>query len=541
MANFVTIENDNSKIKLNNLMVIWIFIWFVWILFHFIIVYFFWLVLWSILLVWLFLWLWNIISLLVDIPIWILQNYIKPKKLLLIWAWLLFLVSLIFFKFIFFQDLSALKWGDRILPDFLWEFLNSGLNILLLLVSAILYWLIKEIFDVTTLSYIFNNSTPSEYASLISKYRIHFWWWALIWLIMSWLLLSNSSNIQLSIFIFIIIIIWFIFFILKYFDSVKNTIDISEVKNIKNIKNIKVDLMLSSLWQKASSVVRKITTRNLIELSKKTKLIFLKPKEEVNKKIDIKEISSETIKNFKIFNRILILMPINIVLLWWTSVIIIFWFWDTFVSTFQIEFLNRIIQNNSDTLIIQNSMWLISGYVLLWLIALPAFLLQWFFIEKTKKYWVYSIIIFWTVLSAFSMLFFWIFDNIYLFILFWLLNSVWYAASMPNSQALFWELYSIEYSKKYNVKEVDARFSRAPLRMILNFANVVWVVFWWILVSIFWFKWFFIIFSFFIFWIWIYSIYNFKKFSSLYSPSIEEINDIKEIVDKDKKIDEDFI
>gem|GEM_PF-2855307 len=54
----------------------------------------------------------------------------------------------------------------------------------------------------------------------------------------------------------------------------------------------------------------------MIELSKKTKLIFLKPKEEVNKKIDIKEISSETIKNFKIFNRILILMPINIVLLW---------------------------------------------------------------------------------------------------------------------------------------------------------------------------------------------------------------------------------
>jgi hypothetical protein len=43
-----------------------------------------------------------------------------------------------------------------------------------LFLAAALYGIIKESYDVTTLSYIFNISTPSEYATLISKYNINF-------------------------------------------------------------------------------------------------------------------------------------------------------------------------------------------------------------------------------------------------------------------------------------------------------------------------------------------------------------------------------
>ncbi len=536
MANFVTIENDNSKIKLQNLMFVWIFIWFVWILFHFTVIYFFWLVLDSVLLVWLFLWLRNLISLLVDIPVWIIQNYIRAKKILLIWASLLFLVSLIFFKFIFFQDLSRLTDTSSSIWDLLWEFLNSSLNIILLLLRAIMYWIIKELFDVTTLSYIFNNSTPWEYALLISKYWIHFGWWALIGLVLSWVLLALDIKIAIS--VFVVILFVFIFFILKFFDNSKETI---EVKNIKNIKNVKVDLMLSALWQKASNVVQKITTKNLIELSKKTKLVFLKPNDDKDRKIDVNELYDETVKNFKILKKIMILMPINIVLLWWSMVMLIFWFWDTFVSTFQVEFLNKIIQNNSSTELIKNTGWIISWYVLLGLIALPAFLFQWFFIEKVKKYWVYNIIMFWTLLSWFSMICFWLSESIYAVIFFWVLNSIWYAAAMPNSQSIFWELYSIEYVKKYNLREVSSTFSRAPLRMMLNFANILWVVLGSILIAIFSFNIFFILFWLFILWVFVYSMLNLSTFNLLYQPTVEEVQDIKQIIEKDAKVDEDFV
>jgi hypothetical protein len=58
--------------------------------------------------------------------------------------------------------------------NYLGIFLNSGFNLVLLLLAAMLYGIIKESYDVTTLSYIFNISTPSEYATLISKYNINF-------------------------------------------------------------------------------------------------------------------------------------------------------------------------------------------------------------------------------------------------------------------------------------------------------------------------------------------------------------------------------
>jgi hypothetical protein len=64
-------------------------------------------------------------------------------------------------------------------------FLNSGFNIILLFLAAALYGIIKESYDVTTLSYIFNISTPSEYATLISKYNINFGIGAMLGLVLS--------------------------------------------------------------------------------------------------------------------------------------------------------------------------------------------------------------------------------------------------------------------------------------------------------------------------------------------------------------------
>ena len=103
MVNFVWIENNRKETKLKNLLIVWVLIWFVSIAFHFTVVFFFWLILDSIFLVWLFLAIWNVFSLAFDIPIWVLQKYIKPKTFMIIWSVFMLVACLIFFKFIYLE------------------------------------------------------------------------------------------------------------------------------------------------------------------------------------------------------------------------------------------------------------------------------------------------------------------------------------------------------------------------------------------------------------------------------------------------------
>lgn len=52
------------------------------------------------------------------------------------------------------------------------DFLATGFNFSLLLFVGILYGTIKEIYDITTISYLLNHSDPSEYDSALSKNNI---------------------------------------------------------------------------------------------------------------------------------------------------------------------------------------------------------------------------------------------------------------------------------------------------------------------------------------------------------------------------------
>lgn len=528
MTNFVSIESSDKDIKLKNLYFVWIFIWFIWILFHFTIVFFFWMMLNSVFLVGIFLWIWNLIALLVDIPIWVLQKYIKSKTFLLIASSFMFLVSLIFLKFIYFKWISWLflppnpeeKW---IIIQYSSIFLDSWLNIFLILLAAVCYWIIKESYDVTILSYILNIWTPSEYAWFISKYNIFNWIWSLIWLIISWILLA--INIKIAVIIFVIIIWLFILFLKKYFDNHKETIE------FEKIKTLKIDTLKKNLLEKREELVSKITPQLVVELSKQTKVILLKPIE-IKNSINFDEVLEVTISWFKVFYKIIATIPINFLIIWFLIVILQYWFWDTFVSTFQVEFLEKIIKLNLDSFIIKNTWWIISWYVLLWLIVIPAFALQDFFINLSKKISEFKIIMFWVLLSAWSMFCFWIFNNINISIIAWLINSVWYAASMPLAQSVFSWLYNEEYSKKMNLNQIDSTVSAAPLKIILNLANVVWLILWSLLVWLLNFNWFFIFFSLVLFWFFVYSMLNMKKFSN---NKIDEMSSIKEEVKENLK------
>lgn len=81
-------------------------------------------------------------------------------------------VSVIFLYFIFFSGSDMSISGSLLSTDLLKQFFSSGINILLLFISVILYGIIKELSDVTSLSYIMNNADPSEYSELLSKNNI---------------------------------------------------------------------------------------------------------------------------------------------------------------------------------------------------------------------------------------------------------------------------------------------------------------------------------------------------------------------------------
>lgn len=493
MSNFVTIESEENKIKLNNLYNVGIFVGFAWIVFHFTIIFFFGLELQSILLVGLFLWIGNFIALILDIPIWVLQKYIQPKIFLTLGTIFMILVSIIFIKFVYFHGISALLpeggGGVEKTISYLWEFLNHSFNIILLLLSACLYGIIKESFDVTIIGYIFNNSTPGEYASILSKYNIYNGGWSMLWLLFSGILLA--MNIKIAIIVFIIILIAFLWFIIKYFDNKIETID------FEKIKTIKLDVLKNDLLSKKEEFIGKINTKNLIELSRQSKIILLKPIE-VRKNIDIKEIYNFSLSGFETFYKILVQVPRNIIILWFLTLIVQFWFWDTFVATFLVEFLEKVMSFNSDQYIISQTRGMITWYVLLGVLVIPAFLFQQFFINKSKKYWVFKTILFGNLISGISLICFWLFDSIILVILFWILNSIGYAATMPLAQAHFSWIYNEEYAKKFNLKEIDTTISAAPLKIVINTANVIWLLLWALLVKIFGFNLFFIIFGLFL-------------------------------------------
>lgn len=166
-VNFVSTESSFDETRRKNFFTYGFIASFVWMCFHFTLVFFFGLKLESALLVGIFLGLGNFIAFLADSPVGVLQKYILPKKLFITSAVFMLLVSLIFLYFIFSSSLI-----DPNSDSLITHFLSSGINILLLFVSVALYGIIKELSDVTSLSYIMNNADPSEYADLLSRNNI---------------------------------------------------------------------------------------------------------------------------------------------------------------------------------------------------------------------------------------------------------------------------------------------------------------------------------------------------------------------------------
>lgn len=482
MSNFVSVENYLDDIRRKNFFWYWTISSFVWMCFHFTLIFFFLLQLKSPILVWFFLGFGNLVAFVIDSPIWVLQKYFSAKKLFITSAVLMLVVSLIFLYFMFSTWNNTLNVSPQELLDFskqaFTRFFSSLTNMILLVISVILYWVIKELSDVTSLSYIMNNADPSEYAELLSKNNIFSWIGSLIWLLSSWVILAFNPFLALSIIIWIIAI--FIYFISKYFDNSKDIFKLSvNFSDIKKLKVISPRESIESVKQYAVTTMQKTDFSNV---AKNMKFIFLKPLE-IKKFVNWTEIYETTKKDIESFYIILFKPPYSYKLIIFASVLTLFWFWDTFVISFLIDYLDKIIWNSYEELSKLYLWAIMTSYLFIWIIAIPAYWTQNIFIKLSKKIGALPIMFFWVVLSWISIFFLWLVGSFIPVLILWFLNSFWYAAAMPISQWEFSDSYNQVYAGKKNLSEIDSNASSAPLKMLLNLANVIWLVLWWIIVS----------------------------------------------------------
>lgn len=444
-------------------------------------------------LVWFFLWIWNLFAFFLDISIWIIQKYFRPKTLFIM-SYISQITAMLIFAYFIFQVGWFLQnnspwnmWFVTIIVKF---FLWQWINIFLLLIASFCYWLTKELQEVTYYSYILNNWGHNQIASLLAKKNLYWWIWAFVWLIISWLILKLPPVFILG--LTIVIIVMIIYFTKNFFDNSEKTLTMQDIYNFKVHLKKDTNQDNNSTKEEAKSV-NKIELKNLIST---TKYLFLKPMT-VKSWLTFKLLIEETKKEFKWTYNILADKKNTLVIYWCLIMVMTFWFWDTFAATFLIWFLDNL--------------WNWGWYVLLWVIAIPAFLLQDFFSKLSIKFWVYTISNFWIVLSWISLFLMWVFANnesILLLMWFAIVNSIWYAACMTLAQAWFLESYNEAFAKFNNLSEIDANASAAPLKIVWNFANVIWLFFGWIILALFNYMWFFLIFWSFVLYILFWTITN---------------------------------
>ncbi len=212
--------------------------------------------------------------------------------------------------------------------------MDSGSNLLLLAVAAGLYGFTKEVNDLTTLTYILNNSDPSEYSSIISKNNIFAGGGSLMGLLASGFILSFSPTAAiLTLIVFVVILIFFIF---NYFDSSEKTISIADITKFKVIAK------RTSLESIKSYAVGYVEKTDFAKLAAETKLIFLKPQKVSTTGFNPKIIVPETKKEIENIRKVLMELPRSMSLYWFTIVVLGFGFWDTFAASFLIDYLSNL-------------------------------------------------------------------------------------------------------------------------------------------------------------------------------------------------------
>lgn len=472
MTQIVTPElPEKAKLMKNFYNVIKVY-WAIWVIFHLTIVFFFGFIVGSPLLVGIFLGIGNIWAMLISVSIGTIQRHIPSKTMFAVGNGCMIVAAIVFLYLIRTSDgldFSLNGWIFEITRTFL----STGMNMILLLLAGILYGSVKEIYEITSIAYLLNHSDTSEYDSALSKNNIHMGIGSVFGVLLSILILSlRTDSIQLILFVLIFLIICAWVFIHNYFDNDHEVFNLNTVKNLNILEKTK-DIEKNTV----SYLKNTVSTLDFQKLKGSMDYIIMKPKE-ITKEINWSEIIEKTKVEYRMLYRLIFVKTTLVpILLWSTGSIILFGCWDTIVMTFFITFLDESLKDSGIQNIIR------SGFILIGILAVPAYALQLFWIKKAKTYGKFNIITMGIFVSAIALFGLSIAGNfesligLLVVVGFGIINSTGYAASYPMSQSIFADEYNRAYARIAESNVINADVSAAPLKILNNFANAVGLIF----------------------------------------------------------------
>jgi len=179
----------------------------IWIIFHLTSVFFFGFIVGSPLLVGIFLGIGNIWSMIIDVPLGTIQRHVASKTMLAVANALMIIAAIIFLYLVKTSDGFGFSLSGNIF-EITRTFLTTGINFVLLLTVGILYGTVKEVYEITTISYLLNHSDPSEYDTALSKNNIAMGIGSVTGVLISIGILSlRTDSTQLILFVLIFLIV----------------------------------------------------------------------------------------------------------------------------------------------------------------------------------------------------------------------------------------------------------------------------------------------------------------------------------------------
>lgn len=112
----------------------------------------------------------------------------------------------------------------------------------------------------------------------------------------------------------------------------------------QDIKSFKVSIQKVNAENIKEYLVETVKKADIGKIIKGAKYLMLKPKQLPKKenKIPWKTVLQDTKKEFRIIWEIFASTPMHTTLIWTIILVLIFGFWDTFASSFLLEFLDKI-------------------------------------------------------------------------------------------------------------------------------------------------------------------------------------------------------
>lgn len=155
----------------------------------------------------------------IDVPLGTIQRHFASKTMLAIANGLMIIAAIIFLYLVRVSGELGFSLSGGII-EITRTFLTTGVNLMLLLLVGILYGTIKEIYDITTISYLLNHCDPSEYDRALSRNNIAMGIGSVTGILLSIVILSlRTDSTQLILFVLIFLIVCVSIFIQNYFDN----------------------------------------------------------------------------------------------------------------------------------------------------------------------------------------------------------------------------------------------------------------------------------------------------------------------------------